>query len=203
MVKKRKKHKKKKAENHSIYDSKRFQLKDFDSSMKFRWVHELKEKIQNKLDTIGCHLVAQHFTILLSLPNGVNQKPHYDFNTSNYQFPLLSGIVSINDNTKLNIYEGNEQKVNCVRILCGECLLFTGMIKHGGACYNTENRRIFFKVLPKREVLLCEDLINISYDEVSCRGRDNGCQFTACDKKTVRNHERLCICYKGEEGVAK
>jgi hypothetical protein len=73
------------------------------------------------------------------------QRDHTDYQ-SELLFPVISGIVSFDDSTTLDIREGFVRRT--VRILKGECLIFRGYVIHSDSSYKKYNRRLFFKAMP-------------------------------------------------------
>jgi hypothetical protein len=66
-------------------------------------------------------------SVLWSTPGGPIQREHQDY--PSLDFPMFSIIVSMDDSSTLDIFEGSSRRRR-IRILQGECLIFTGELLH-------------------------------------------------------------------------
>ena len=129
--------------NDTILGSFRFQLTNFQNNTP--WFNEIKQQVQNKLNSIMKHFKIVFQSVLWSTPGGPIQREHQDYHS--LDFPVFSIIVSMDDSTTLDIVEGSSRRRK-IRILQGECLIFTGELLHAGSSYTAPNRRLFFKAIP-------------------------------------------------------
>ena len=104
------------------------------------------------------------FSILRSLPGGVQHVEHSDFTV--FDFPRFAAIYSIEDGTKL-VIKNVENQLESITINRGELLVFRGDVEHCGAAYDVENRRLYFKIIPKGAVLGDRELDSVGH-RVEC-----------------------------------
>ena len=129
-----------KGENEVVFDDYRFQLTKFKNNADY--FTELLQQIQAKLNTICRDLKIVYKSVWWSKPNGPTQREHQDYPA--LDFPLFSIIVTLDDSKTLDIVEGVVKRRK-IRLLSGECLIFTGELLHAGSSYSVSNRRHFSK----------------------------------------------------------
>ena len=60
----------------------------------------------------------------------------------------FAGLISYDNDTQLEIQEaGNHRRT--IQLLAGHAIIFRGDLFHAGAAYEKENRRIYFKAIPR------------------------------------------------------
>ena len=109
------------------------------------WNH-LLYKLRTFLPMVRPDLVPKHFAALWSKHPCPKQQDHYDFAPP--ETSLYSAMLSFDDDTRLTILKkGNHVDL---RIPRGFVILFGGHLSHSGSEYLVkDNKRLFFKVMPK------------------------------------------------------
>jgi hypothetical protein len=74
------------------------------------------------------------------------QSYHADF--SKFDFVRFAGIISFEDLTTLEVQISPRNK-QTIKLEAGEAIIFRGDLFHAGSAYTKENRRIYFKAIPK------------------------------------------------------
>jgi hypothetical protein len=113
------------------------------------------------------------------------QSEHADY--PDLLFPCFSGLLSFDDSTKLHIREGN--RVREIRILAGECIIFTGEVMHFGASYKKDNRRIFFKAIPSDKTLPGQVYKDVAIKQFKCPY----CPESYGERHLLQYHKNICI----------
>ena len=141
------------------------------------------------------------YAILYSKAGGARQSLHTDY-TIHDTHPRFSGIIAVNEGTKLLIEDGeNSGQEKEIKLNIGEAIIMRGNFKHAGASYTkNNNRRIFFKAIPVGEKLLKEEIDSVGY-LYCCEGERGGCRKMLPTKSIKRNHRYYCEAVHGKEIV--
>ena len=134
------------ATEESRMDSHRFQVNEIERFFNGNWWPNIQAKVQEQLDFIYPNLRMCHVSALRSLPGGPEQEMHCDF--SYYDFPKFAGIISLSDNTTLEIKGKGKEPNTALPILRSEMVIFRGDLMHAGSSYKEENTRIYLKAIP-------------------------------------------------------
>ena len=123
----------------------------------------------------------------------MDQAEHADFYVMS--FPKFAAILSIDESTKLDIRNADNEWVK-VDTPCGEMLVFRGDVLHHGSKYTSNNKRLYFKLLPDGA-----ELEEVEKDSVSHRFVCPICQV-GMEPQKFQNHKRY-ICGKSVEELNK
>lgn len=113
-----------------------------------RFIHDVVKCVISKLDTniVGGADTAVAARGIDAKKGCKSQEHHPDFlkNPTNY----WSVIVAVQHGSRLEICLGRDKEPLIVDIPLGSALLFRGDVVHGGASYDHNNIRFFFKLVP-------------------------------------------------------
>ena len=138
------------------------------------WNH-LLYKLRTFLPMVRPDLVPKHFAALWSKHPCPKQQDHYDFAPP--ETSLYSAMLSFDDDTRLTILKkGNHVDL---RIPRGFVILFGGHLSHSGSEYLVkDNKRLFFKVMPKGYALKNKEELDVAPKFQECIGKKLGCNAT-------------------------
>ena len=180
-----------------VMDPKRKQCLDLISHVKGTWIQKTLEHLQEELNMIYPDLVICYVSALKSMPGGEMQSFNADFATFN--FVRFAGLISFDSKTKLEIRISPRQEVT-IDLQEGEAIIFRGDLFHAGSSYEEENRRIYFKALPRGCVLGDHEYDAVALGYV-CDRKKGGCGERFNFKKELSNHCHKCDVWK--EGKKK
>ena len=98
---------------------------------------------------------------------------------------MFSIIVSFDDSTTLHIVEGASRRRK-IKILSGECIIFTGELLHAGSSYSVPNRRLFLKAIPFNRELPEKADDQVYTTRLYC----NDCHYSFMNKNQRDHHKR-------------
>jgi hypothetical protein len=100
-------------------------------------------------------MLSRRVNVLFSKPGGPPQELHFDDKrdkgSGEVEGELLSAIVALQDNTRLDI-EGDNRKRLTYSIPPTSMFLFSGNCKHGGSLYTRFNVRLHLYLWPKQSL---------------------------------------------------
>ena len=171
-----------------VMDPNRQQCLDLVDLVKGSWFQRTKERLQEELDVIYPDLEICYVSALKSTPGGEMQSYHADFSTFN--FVRFAGIISFDELTTLEVQISPRNK-QTIKLDVGEAIIFRGDLFHAGSAYTQENRRIYFKAIPKGCVLGHdeEDAVALGY---VCDVKKGGCGERFNFRKQLHNHCQNC-----------
>ena len=153
------------------------------------WWEPIELKLQQQLEFIYPDLEIVLVKILWSKENCSRQTWHMDY--TEFDFARFAGVISLFDDTKFLIKNGRNQADTELRLLKGEMIVFRGDLFHAGAAYEKENRRIYFKAIPRGTSLYKREFNNIGTG-LYCEEVDGGCGFKCSTKTELCNHKSKC-----------
>ena len=104
------------------------------------------KNLQEELDPIYPDLEMCYVSALKSDAGGQQQNFHSDFAV--FDYVRFAGVISYDKDTTLEIQEiGNYRRT--IQLLAGHAIIFRGDLFHAGSAYEKENRRMYFKAIPK------------------------------------------------------
>ena len=166
-------------------DPVRYQARVDLRSTECSWWDPIEKKVREQLDFIYPDLELHSVKILCSMENSPKQTWHSDFHE--FDFVRFAGIISLFDDTKLMIKNPGNQADTEFRILKGEMVVFRGDLFHSGAAYQKENRRIYFKAIPRGCKFHRREKNSIAVGNV-CEEADGGCGEKFQTKMQLYDH---------------
>ena len=136
-----------------VLDDKRGQFDrvlDYFEDQDSKWLDASMDNLQEELDVIYPDLQICFVSALTSDAGGEQQNYHAD--CAKFDYVRFAGVISYDDETKLELEEIGKYK-RTITLLAGHAIIFRGDLFHAGAAYEKENRRIYFKAIPKGCVL--------------------------------------------------
>lgn len=135
-------------------------------------------------------------------PQGIHQDDYRDVAAIEQEGEMISVIVALMDNTKLDIKNNNGER-KTYSIPSGTMFLFSGSCEHGGSSYTVSNARLHIEFIPRKECgeqLALHNLIQQRYfcPIDACPLNDDGSSFPT--KSRLYDHWRkkhLC-----DEGIS-
>ena len=176
-------------------DEKRFQTTETLSELfpKRKFYKQLIGHLQSHFDVISENLEITDCRVLKSLPGGGVQQMHQDI--VDPQFVCFAGIVAVQEGTKIWLKDfGSKDAMREIEIPVGYVLLWRGDLLHAGSAYEEkENRRIYFKVLPKGKSFDPEQIgqIEVKICWAKWKGEYRGCRKTI-QAREMKNHRSFC-----------
>ena len=163
---------------------------------------KLMEHIKIVLDTVYNNLKISDCRVLKSLKGCTQQQMHVDIVQPT--FMCFGAIVALEEGTHIILKDkssGGHQPVKRVSIAVGEMLLFRGDLLHAGSSYeNSDNLRLYFKVLPKGKKFDSETQVD-QVQTFLCWSDGKGCKkdnFESASK--LSRHRFWCpSCHTKEE----
>lgn len=135
-------------QGHIVYDPHRFQSRVFRFNNEFQEIKNLRRIVH----TLDPKWKIKEMRFLKSLPGGEEQQVHQDYLEEEMDGNAASFIVSFDDNTKIETFDGSFKNVatakkKTIRIPSGFCLFFRGDLLHHGSSFTSENRRLHGKLV--------------------------------------------------------
>lgn len=174
---------------------------------KRKWYRTLMVNLTKVLDTILPEMEVSDCRILLSLADCKLQSFHMDIPYPT--FPCFAGIISVDDSTNVVLKDMNHRVHDpgkVIDIQRGDVVIFRGDLMHAGGAYESENRRIYFKALPKGSKL-CKKTQRGQVHVLQCTshkpGLGKGCNRVFANATQLKNHKYTCPCIKTKEELEK
>jgi hypothetical protein len=180
-----------------VMDQKREQCLDLVEHVKGTWLKKTFDHLQEELDVIYPDLVICYASALKSKPGGAMESYHADF--SRFDYVRFAGIISFDALTTLEVQISPRNK-RTVHLGAGEAIIFRGDLFHAGSTYAKENRRIYFKAIPRGCVLGQEEHDAVALGYV-CDVKKGGCGKRHNFLKELHNHCQNCDVW--QEGQKK
>ena len=180
-----------------VLDPNRNQCLDLKNVVPGDWIEKTCKKLQEELDVIYPDLEICYMSALQSLPGGEMQSFHSDF--AKFNFVRFAGLISFDSNTKLEVRISPRQQVT-INLRVGEAIIFRGDLFHAGSSYEKENRRIYFKALPRGCVLGDDEYDAVALD-YACKEEKGECGKRFNFHKELKNHCQKCKVW--QEGKKK
>ena len=122
------------------------------------------------------------------------------------KFPCFAGLVSLDDDTNICLRDLESSSrtttsFKTIRIGVGRVLVFRGDLLHGGGTYTAENRRIYFKALPRNkqfDPVVQKGRVQVMF---KCDTKNKECGLTFESETALKNHRFYCKDVHGEAEV--
>ena len=172
---------------------------------KVAFLTKFQNHLQQVLDLIHTNLQVIECRVLKSLEKSGVQEHHKDI--VDPKFPCFAGLVSLDQDT--NILSERSPVIfyrttpfKTTRIGVGRVLVFRGGdLLHSGGAYTAENRRIYFKALPRNkqfDPVVQKGRVQVMF---KCDAKNKGCGLSFESETALKNHRFYCKDVHGEAEV--
>ena len=157
------------------------------------------KNLQKELDAIYPDLEVCFVSALKSEAGGQQQSFHSDFAV--FDHVRFAGLISYDNDTQLEIQEaGNHRRT--IQLLAGHAIIFRGDLFHAGAAYEIENRRIYFKAIPKGCALKEIEKNGVGLGHM-CNEDEGGCGIGYNFVRQLYTHHTSCKAWKSSHKKTK